>query len=86
MTGHWLYGGDRSLVHLMEPRGDAPPAGSGTGAIDHVAFTCTDLPAMLERLERTGTPYRKREAPAADLVQLFVQDPAGVKVELNFQS
>lgn len=83
-SGYWLYGGDAPLVHLMLPRGDDLEPVKGSGAIDHVAFTCTDLEAMKARLEQAGVSYRMREDPDAGFVQLFVADPAGVQVELNF--
>ena len=86
MTGHWLYGGGQALIHLMAPReaGDEPARGSA--AIDHIALTCTNLVAMKERLERERVSYREREAISEGFVQLFVMDPAGIRVELNFCS
>ena len=84
IPGHWLYGGGKPLVHLMEPMGDRT-AGTGSGAIDHLALTCSDLPAMEARIGRAGVPYRKNEMRDFGIAQLFVTDPAGLKVELNFQ-
>ncbi len=56
----------------------------GTGAVDHVAFFATDLPGVLARLQRCGIEPRQREVPGIGLHQLFVDDPNGVVVELNF--
>jgi catechol 2,3-dioxygenase-like lactoylglutathione lyase family enzyme len=55
-----------------------------TTTFDHVAFSCTDLPAFEERLARHGIKYRTGRVPQTSQVQLFVRDPAGNGVELNF--
>ncbi len=81
--GHWLYAGDAAVLHLVETSAGqttAPPP----GALDHVAFTCTGIAAFEERLRERGIPYRKAGVPGTGLQQLFVKDPAGNGVELNF--
>ncbi len=83
-VGYWLWAGESPLVHLMEPRDDAVADTTGSGVIDHLAFTCCDIEAMKARLEGQGVDYRVREAPEDGFTQLFVMDPAGVRVELNF--
>ena len=91
--GHWLYLGDSPCVHLVGTSadaaqgaylddGDRAEANVGSGAVDHIAFSATDLDGMLERLEDLGVPARRREVPG--LVQLFVEDPNGITIELNF--
>ena len=39
---------------------------------------------MTARLEARGIPARQREVPGLGLRQLFVQDPNGVTIELNY--
>ena len=56
----------------------------GSGAVDHVAFFADGLAAMLERLRGLGVPVRERTVPAIGLHQLFLDDPNGVVVELNY--
>jgi catechol 2,3-dioxygenase-like lactoylglutathione lyase family enzyme len=56
----------------------------GTGVVDHVAFFATGLAATLQRLKDQGVPCRERTVPALGLYQVFVDDPNGVVVELNF--
>lgn len=98
--GAWLYrGGDEGdfgTVHiigidpndpkgLIEYLGDKAEDGLvGTGAIDHVAFLATDLKDMHERLKRAGVSYRERTVPSLGLHQLFMEDPSGVTIELNY--
>jgi catechol 2,3-dioxygenase-like lactoylglutathione lyase family enzyme len=56
----------------------------GTGAVDHVAFFASDLAGMRDRLRAQGVESRERKVPALGLHQVFVDDPNGVVVELNF--
>ena len=56
----------------------------GTGAVDHVAFFTTGLAETRERLKRVGVPSRERTVPSIGVHQVFVDDPNGVVVELNF--
>ena len=56
----------------------------GTGAIDHIAFTADNLGSMLAHLNAHGVPYRERTVPGIGLHQVFLHDPQGVMVELNY--
>jgi catechol 2,3-dioxygenase-like lactoylglutathione lyase family enzyme len=56
----------------------------GTGALDHVAFFATGLAEMVARLRAQGIAPRQRTVPALGLHQLFLDDPNGVVVELNY--
>jgi catechol 2,3-dioxygenase-like lactoylglutathione lyase family enzyme len=56
----------------------------GSGAVDHIAFFATDLPGMMVRLQRLGIEARQRTVPGVGLHQLFLDDPSGVVVELNY--
>ena len=63
-------------------------AGAGTiintGTIDHIAFLATQPEAFAERIEAAGLKARKRYFAEFRLFQLFVQDPDGLTIELNF--
>jgi catechol 2,3-dioxygenase-like lactoylglutathione lyase family enzyme len=61
-----------------------PSALHGTGSLDHVAFSATGLGAMLVRLRARGVPVRERTVPNLGLHQLFLDDPNGVVIELNY--
>lgn len=56
----------------------------GSGAVDHVAFFADGLAAMLAHLEGLGITARQRTVPSIGLHQLFLDDPNGVVVELNY--
>jgi catechol 2,3-dioxygenase-like lactoylglutathione lyase family enzyme len=92
---HWLYVGDVPVLHLTQGGKDVPndrlrylgqqsQATEGTGVIDHVAFRATGLEAMIAHLKKLGVAFRERQVDDQGLYQLFVLDPQGVKVELNF--
>jgi catechol 2,3-dioxygenase-like lactoylglutathione lyase family enzyme len=57
---------------------------NGTGSIDHIAFFAQDLPQMLQRLARLGIAARERTVPVLGLHQVFLTDPDGVVIELNY--
>ena len=83
--GHWLYAGNLPLMHLsIAADGDGTP--QGTGWLSHYAFACDDLPGMRTRLDAAGEPYSIDLVDSLGQVQLFVTDPAGVGVELNFRT
>lgn len=82
-TGYWLYLGSEAILHLVErPAGE--PALSGSGAIDHLAFRCSDLDGMRQFLTDAGVPFRESVVPRDGNVQIFIHDPDGIKIELNF--
>ena len=70
---------------LQKYLGDRDPTSlKGTGAVDHVAFTADGLARMLAHLKQLGFPVRQRTVPSIGLHQLFLDDPNGVVVELNY--
>lgn len=100
--GVWLYGGgdeaDYGVVHIIgidtndlsgleEYLGaKADDSLVGGGAVDHIAFMATDLPDMYRRLNSMEQPYRERTVPDLGLHQVFLEDPSGITIELNFPS
>ncbi len=98
--GVWLYmDGDETefgIVHLIgvdaeNPNGllrylgNRPGAAlSGTGVVDHIAFLASDWPLLRARCVAAGVTWIKRTVPALNLLQIFLTDPTGVTVELNY--
>ena len=79
--GAWLYAGDKAILHLVSETGrDA----QGSGAIDHVAINCADIRGTIDRLKADSVPHEVRKVPARPLQQVFIHDPDGVMIELNF--
>ena len=91
----WLYIGDRDVVHVTEGGanvsenrrryvGQESLATSGSGVVDHIAFRATGLRAMLQHLQRLNVAFKQRQVSDQGLYQLFLFDPNGIKIELNF--
>ena len=91
----WLYVGDEDVLHLTEGGanvsdnrlqylGQQSEAVSGTGVVDHVAFRADGLKDMLDRLRARKVDFSTRKVDAHSLFQIFLFDPNGVKIELNF--
>ena len=82
--GAWLYMDDRPLVHLVGGRALTP---GPTGAVEHVAFAAKGLAGWCDRLLRLDVAYTQAdEVPDLNQTQVFLQDPNGVKIELNFSA
>ena len=93
----WLYLGDKDVVHVTEGGkgvsenrkkyvGQQSDAVSGTGVVDHIAFRATGLREMIAHLQSLKVEFKQRRVDDQGLYQLFMFDPNGVKVELNYAS
>ncbi|MFL6247165.1 MAG: VOC family protein [Thermoanaerobaculia bacterium] len=78
--GFWLYAGRQPVVHLREMEADT----IGASSIDHYAFTCEGLDETMARLREHGVEFTLDPARDTKNAQLFLTDPAGVALELNF--
>ena len=83
-TGYWLYVGLEPVIHLVQKTSAEQPSGADTGAIDHIAFRGVDLESTRETLAQEGIAFREAVVPRDNSIQLFVHDPDGVRIELNF--
>jgi len=92
-AGHWLYVGEVPSIHIGEwksytahSRAKGIPVTTpalGTGPVDHIAFNGSDYEEIRERLERHGVAFALNVVPENGLRQLFLEDPNGVKIEIN---
>lgn len=96
--GVWLYQGtdesDYGIVHIIGEGGDAARGrddylgaraqSAGTGPLDHIAFLATGWPDMRARLRRFDVSFSERVVPTLGLLQIFLEDPSGIVVELNY--
>lgn len=97
--GVWFYAGDDEeefgIVHLLGVDeasaenlraylGDTPSSGEGTGNLDHIALLADGLTEMRARLVRNAIPFTERRVPGLGLYQVFVRDPQGITIELNY--
>ncbi len=79
--GAWLYAGGEPLIHVSLT--DTPR--NGRSAVDHVAFAVKGFEAVKTRLGDRGIAFETYDVPGTPMKQIFIEDPDGVSVELNFR-
>jgi catechol 2,3-dioxygenase-like lactoylglutathione lyase family enzyme len=81
--GFWLYIEDKDVLHLITPKegdGRSPQKSS----FDHVAFKTANYQGILKKLQSLDIPFEEKPIPGMASHQIFLRDPAGNRVELNF--
>jgi catechol 2,3-dioxygenase-like lactoylglutathione lyase family enzyme len=93
--GAWIYDGDdRPVIHVGTSASRYPTdgvmgsqeAGRGSGAIHHVALECDGYDELLAKLKSLDLTVSTNEVTQISLRQIFVEDPNGVTLELNFRN
>lgn len=92
--GYWLGVNGKIQVHLAQggvPNSELYYLGSpknaattNSGVVDHIAFLATEPEKLNTWFEKLGLAARKRYFPEFKLYQMFVKDPNGLTIELNF--
>lgn len=74
------------IVHLNAPPEDEPRRveDADTGRLHHVAFDCMGHDIIIARLEAMGAAFECNLVESIGLRQIFVLDPNGLRLELNF--
>ncbi|MEN9756233.1 MAG: hypothetical protein RL755_420 [Pseudomonadota bacterium] len=83
-SGYWLYAGEKDVLHLSQAAPDEIRQSHIQGTFDHVAFSCDNVENIESQLRDKGIAYKRSEVPLTGQIQLFLIDPAGNRVELNF--
>ena len=86
--GAWLQFG-ATMIHLYGGEAAKNKSGghdNGSAAIDHIALSAHGFDSMRENIESQKLDWRQFDIPTFNLWQLFVHDPNGVLVELNFDT
>ena len=79
--GAWLYVGGEPVLHISGVR---TREAIRPGVIDHMAFSAQGLDATLARLQAANVEYTCRQQIGTGLWQVFMRDPNGARVELDF--
>jgi catechol 2,3-dioxygenase-like lactoylglutathione lyase family enzyme len=91
--GGWVYDSeDRAVVHIGGADSPYPqdaerpftPA-QGSGAVHHVALSCSDFDGTKARLRAKEVSFSESDLSQFGLKQLFVTEPNGILLELNFR-
>ncbi|MEM7169792.1 MAG: VOC family protein [Pseudomonadota bacterium] len=87
MDGTWLYCAGHPAIHLIKV--DRPSNAQDTGnlkQIDHFAFRAEGVEAFLSKLDKLHVTYRTAIVPKLGLLQVFLTDPDGNKIEITFSA
>ena len=84
--GAWMYSEGKPVVHLVDISKTDEPQKPDSGVVHHVAFASSGFDGMKKRLESKGMVYDSRQVPGGELWQIFVDDPNGVMIELNYEA
>jgi catechol 2,3-dioxygenase-like lactoylglutathione lyase family enzyme len=76
-----LYGGDAAKTHAGNYK-----YSQKVSPLDHVALRATGFDDMKKALVKNRCKWRQFNIPDFKLWQLFVLDPSGVLIELNFDA
>jgi catechol 2,3-dioxygenase-like lactoylglutathione lyase family enzyme len=92
--GYWLGVNGKIQVHMglhdvpnseLHYYGTTPASATdNSGSVDHIAFLATEPESFARRFEAIGLTARKRYRAEIQLFQMFVKDPDGLTIELNF--
>jgi len=84
--GAWMYSEGRAVVHLVDISATGEPQKPDSGVVHHVAFASRGFDAMKARLAEKSMAFDARQVPGGELWQIFVRDPNGVMIELNYEA
>lgn len=82
--GLWLYCDGHPVVHVVSRfKPDWPGLDESRSSYDHTAYAVTGVQQFRDRLKKLKIEYDEQNVPDAGF-QIFLRDPVGNKVELNF--
>ena len=72
---------NQELYYLGTPKN---AANENSGVVDHIAFLADGPEKFVRHFKQRGVSFRPRSLPESELFQLFIKDPNGLTIELNF--
>jgi catechol 2,3-dioxygenase-like lactoylglutathione lyase family enzyme len=94
--GFWLYVGDTPCIHIAEwqtyavwTKAVGIPVSikaAVTGPVDHIAFNATGFDEMRARLTSRRLTWSENSLDDIGMKQIFLRDPNGVPIEINFRT
>jgi len=82
IPGHWLFAGDKPIIHLIGARGYG--ADTAAEAFDHIGIHLDGYGDFRAKLERLEIPYSTMDLPEIDERRLFFRTPSGPLLEAVF--
>jgi catechol 2,3-dioxygenase-like lactoylglutathione lyase family enzyme len=83
--GAWMYSEGKPVVHIVDISKTDEQQKPDSGVVHHVAFASNGFAGMKQRLTSRNLPFDVREVPGVAVWQIFVTDPNGVMLELNYE-
>jgi catechol 2,3-dioxygenase-like lactoylglutathione lyase family enzyme len=83
--GAWMYSEGKPVVHIVDIANTDEQQKPDSGVVHHVAFASRGFAGMKQRLTFKRLPFDVREVPGVAVWQIFVTDPNGVMLELNYE-
>ena len=77
-----VHVGNADIRYPWEDNPETSPKGSGR--VHHVALRCQGHDAMIGKLQSLALAYETNQIPEIGLRQIFVPEPNGILLELNF--
>ena len=81
--GVWLYAGGHPILHVGISK-DGGAEAANTLPLAPIALPVEGLADAVAKLDEADIAYRMFDVPARAMKQVFVRDPDGVTIELNF--
>ena len=82
--GYWLYANTQPLIHLSE--NNNRKMDGELSCFDHFALSCTNIEHFTKQLQEANIVFTSKFLPEIQTTQLFLKDPAGIRIELNFKN
>jgi len=79
--GAWLSLNNRAVVHVVVNNNHITNNNKPT--LDHIAFRAKDIELIKNNLDIHKIKYVEKITPDNKILQLFVTDPNGIKLELS---
>jgi catechol 2,3-dioxygenase-like lactoylglutathione lyase family enzyme len=79
--GAWLYADGAAILHVV---GGIKREQLKPGVIDHMAFSAVGLSELLAKLTTFNIEHTCRQQTGTGIWQVFLFDPNGARVELDF--
>lgn len=85
VPGAWLYLAEACVLHLIEA--DPPPTPYTDGEslrMEHMAFRAEGMDAFVAKLDERAIAYKLFPFEALDIVLVFLRDPDGNRIHVDF--
>jgi catechol 2,3-dioxygenase-like lactoylglutathione lyase family enzyme len=85
VPGAWLYLDETCILHLIAA--DPPPSTYNEGEslrMEHMAFRAEGMDEFIAKLVERGIDYKLFPFDALDAVLVFVRDPDGNRIHVDF--